>query len=229
MARPWGPISFAALAVLAAAVSFPDGAAARKSTSRSFCKHHTHAKACRNVRLDISTTAGPAKQVAMPATVASGSACANTGLRARTGNLPQVSAAVLCLINNQRALAGLAPLRASGRLASAAQRHSSDMARNGYFDHTGPTGDTMAHRIAASGYVQAGRGAALGENIAWVAMANSTPAAMVADWLSSPEHRANLLDPGFRDSGIGIAMARPAAVTGGIGGVDVTEDFGAVG
>jgi uncharacterized protein YkwD len=228
MARPWGPISFAALALLAAA-TFTDAAAARTPASRNVCKHHTHAKGCANKPLDKRTGRAKAVQVAAPAAVAADGSCANSGLRTRASNLPQIDAAVLCLINRQRTIAGLPPLRASSRLATAAQRHSNDMARAGYFDHTGPGGDTVGRRIAASGYLQPGRAAVLGENIAWVTTASSTPAAMVADWLVSPEHRANLFDPGFRDSGIGIAIAPPAAVTSGVAGVDVTEDFGRIG
>jgi uncharacterized protein YkwD len=227
MGRPWGPY-LAALALLAVAVAFPHGAPARNLPTRSFCRHHTHAAACRNVVLDKRTGAN-AKQLATPAALTSGGSCANAGLRARAANLPLVSGAVLCLINQQRTLAGLPPLRLSARLASAAQRHTTDMARGGYFDHTGPGGDTVGHRIAASGYLPAGRAAVLGENIAWVATASSTPTTMVADWLASPDHRANMLGAQFRDTGIGIAIAPPAAVTGGVGGVDITEDFGAIG
>jgi uncharacterized protein YkwD len=226
MVRPWGPISFVALALLAAVC--PDGANARKSPIRNVCRQHTHAKACVSKLLDKGS-GGRAKQLSLPAPVAADGSCANATLRPRASNLAQVDLAVLCLINRQRTLAGLAPMRASTRLASAAQRHSSDMARAGYFDHTGPAGDTVARRIAASGYLQAGRSSTFGENIAWTPTVSSTPAAMVADWLASPDHRANLLDRQFRDTGIGIAIAPPAAFTGGVAGVDVTEDFGALG
>jgi uncharacterized protein YkwD len=139
-----------------------------------------------------------------------------------------VRAAVLCLVNRQRALNGIAPLRASPRLASAAQRHSTDMARGRFFGHDGSAGDTFGDRIRASGYPQSGRGFTAGENIAWAAVRRSAPAAMVADWLASPEHRVNILDPGFRQTGIGLVLAPPSPFTGGGPGTAITEDFAAL-
>ncbi|HEU0317983.1 MAG TPA: CAP domain-containing protein, partial [Solirubrobacteraceae bacterium] len=168
-----------------------------------------------------------AHRQALPAPVAAG-ACANAGLAAQADNLPRVAAAVLCLINEQRAGAGLRPLRENARLAGAARRHSDDMARSRTFDHVGSAGDTFATRIAASGYLQSGRAVTAGENIAWVPARRSTAGAMVADWMSSADHRANILDPGFRDTGIGLSLAPPSGFTGGGPGATVTEDFGAL-
>lgn len=95
----------------------------------------------------------------------------------------------------------------------------------GFFDHTGPDGDTVSRRIVLSGYLQSGRTITLAENIAWISSARSTAAAIVADWLASAEHRANLVDASFRDTGIGLALM----AQGGRSGVGITEDFGALG
>lgn len=219
MARPWASIWFAALTLIGLAAACPSGAAASK-VARTACVHHTHAKGCSNGKLDKHTTRAAA---------ASDSSCPNATLRPKASNIALVNAAILCLINSARMQAGVAPLRANAHLASAASRHSADMASSGYFDHTSPGGNTVGARIAASGYLKPGRAATLAENIAWIATAASTPAAMVSEWLGSPDHRANMLDPSFRDTGIGTALARPSAATSGAAGVDVTEDFGAIG
>ncbi len=196
-----------------------------RRTARPACKQGTHSRRCGNVLLDKGTSG--AHRLALPAPLAAG-ACANAALAPQAGNLPLVAAAVLCLINQQRVGAGLRPLRENARLGGAAQRHSDDMARSGTFDHVGSRGDTFGARISASGYLQSGRAVTAGENIAWVPARRSTAAAMLADWMSSADHRANILDPGFRDTGIGLTLAPPSGFTGGGRGTTVTEDFGAL-
>jgi uncharacterized protein YkwD len=42
-----------------------------------------------------------------------------------------------------------------------------------------------------------------GENLAWGTGSAGTARAIVAAWLASPEHRANLLRPSFRRIGVG--------------------------
>jgi uncharacterized protein YkwD len=154
-------------------------------------------------------------------------ACAGADWVPAMSNLAQIRAATLCLINQQRAKNGLAPLKDNGRLDSAAAQHSEDMVQNNYFDHTGPSGETFDSRIMTSGYVPGGWDYMLGENIAAGTLGLATPAAIVAAWMSSPEHRANILAD-FRDSGIGVVAQAPAQYAGGQAGATYTEDFGAV-
>ena len=54
----------------------------------------------------------------------------------------------------------------------------------------------------------------------------STPSAIVAGWMRSPEHRANILNPDFRDSGIGIVAHAPRRYSGGQRGATYTQQFG---
>jgi uncharacterized protein YkwD len=226
LTRPRGlllPLAAISLLWLAGAWTTASGAARR--TARSACPQRTPSRRCGNLLLDKGTSAG--HRLPVPAPTVAG-ACANTADAPAVGNLPAVAAAVLCLINQQRAVAGLRPLRGNARLAGAAQRHSDDMARSGTFDHVGSRGDTFGARIGASGYLRSGRAVTAGENIAWVPARRSTAGAMVADWMSSAEHRANILDPGFRDTGIGLTLAPPSDFTGGGRGTTVTEDFGAL-
>jgi uncharacterized protein YkwD len=107
-------------------------------------------------------------------------------------------AAVLSLVNQQRAKAGCPALARDSRLAGAARAHSADMAAHGYFDHTTPAGVTAAQRITNAGY----RWSSMGENIA---EGQRTPADVMNAWMNSPGHRANILNCGFRNIGVGLA------------------------
>ncbi|HEU4411746.1 MAG TPA: CAP domain-containing protein [Polyangiaceae bacterium] len=103
-------------------------------------------------------------------------------------------------------------LRWDDRLGRAAQSHSTDMATKNYFSHTSPDGRTFVDRVKAEGYTFS----ALGENIA----AGQTTASQVVNaWLKSAGHCKNIMNPNFRDIGIGHA-------TGGSFGVYWTQDFG---
>ncbi|WAL59718.1 CAP domain-containing protein [Thermocoleostomius sinensis] len=105
--------------------------------------------------------------------------------------------AVLDLTNLQRRQAGLQPLRLNDKLAVAAQFHSTDMARNDFFSHTGSNGSSVFDRVTSAGYNYA----LAAENIA---AGYATPHAVVKAWMNSPGHRANILYPGLREIGIGF-------------------------
>lgn len=72
-------------------------------------------------------------------------------------------AQVLKLTNDRRVAAGCPRLKASPALTRAAQRHSADMARHDFFDHTGSNGSTLVDRAENAGYTGWN---ALAENIA---------------------------------------------------------------
>ncbi|MGP4001477.1 CAP domain-containing protein [Streptomyces sp. 8N706] len=86
----------------------------------------------------------------------------------------------------------------SSPLTQAAQRYADVMAQGGGLSHTGPDGSRPSTRAARMGYQQ---WTDLGENIA---RGYRSPSAVMQAWMSSPEHRANILDCRFRDIGIGI-------------------------
>jgi uncharacterized protein YkwD len=143
-------------------------------------------------------------------------------------DLAQVRAATLCLVNKIRVGSGEPPLRDSGTLDAAAQGHSADMVGSDYFEHTTPSGETFDARIVAAGYVPPGWSYELGENIECGTLGLATPNAAVKGWMNSPEHRANILNGDFRDSGIGVAPAAPAMYASGQPGATYTQDFGAL-
>jgi uncharacterized protein YkwD len=120
---------------------------------------------------------------------------------------------LLIEMNRVRAADGVPKLRVDTRLERAARAHSRDMLRRGYFAH-----GEFARRMTSFG----ARGPAIGENLGWGVGASGTAHAIVAAWLASPPHRANLLRSGFRRVGLG----RLTGTFAGYGGAAVvTADF----
>ena len=97
-------------------------------------------------------------------------------------------------MNEVRLANGLQPLRADARLERAARAHSSRMLRTGTFAH-----GAFTTRIRRTG-VRAKR---VGENLAWGEGRLGAARTILQLWLASPEHRANLLHPGYRIVGVG--------------------------
>jgi uncharacterized protein YkwD len=122
---------------------------------------------------------------------------------------------MLRVINHDRRVSGLAPLRFDSQLEHAAVAHSLDMAVHGYFSHTAPDGASPYDRMGSVGvrYHVAGENLGYDEGGQARSMLRSIEVAM----LKSPEHRANLLRVSFQRVGIGIALAGSQ--------VYVTEDF----
>ena len=104
---------------------------------------------------------------------------------------------VIELTNEHRRAAGCANLTWNPALGTAAQRHADDMATHNYFSHRSRNGATFATRIRQAGY----RYRIAAENIA---AGQQSPEEVVASWMSSPGHRANILNCRLRNVGIGF-------------------------
>jgi uncharacterized protein YkwD len=164
-----------------------------------------------------------------PAVWNPGEGCGGADLTPSQEDLASVRAATLCLVNRERLRRGELPLRPNWRLAEAAQGHSADMASGNYFEHVGRRGDTPLRRLRAAGYIFSSRiGYELGENIAYGTLWLATPRAIVAAWMASPEHRANILDGRFRDTAIGVAPRAPGSLSHGQPGAIYTQEFGVI-
>ena len=83
----------------------------------------------------------------------------------------------------------------NGYLAAAAAGHANDMADQGYFSHTSPSGSTMKQRAQQAGYTGWQE---LGENIA----AGYTVRDVIQGWLDSPSHCETLMDPALKEVGM---------------------------
>jgi uncharacterized protein YkwD len=121
---------------------------------------------------------------------------------------------VLELVNTARAeprscgdrrYAAVPSLAWSTRLAQAAQAHSTDMAQQDYVDHSSPDGNQVGDRVTRVGY----RWRAVGENIA---AGQGSAQQVVAAWLSSPGHCANIMSADFTDMGAAHAIRPGNAV-----------------
>jgi uncharacterized protein YkwD len=129
----------------------------------------------------------------------------------------------LCLINAERRARGLRRLKLSRRLSRAARRHSRDMVHRRYFSHWSLSGRTFVDRIRRTGYLRLARRWFVGENIAWGSGNRAPVRAIVAAWMHSPGHRANILNRSFRQIGIGVALGAPSGMTPA---ATYTTDFG---
>ena len=137
---------------------------------------------------------------------------------------PEIRAAILCLHNQIRAENDLPALRENKKLRKAALGHSRDMVKDSYFEHTTPEGVTMVDRILRAKYVREDQGWELGENLAWGTGSSARRAASSTAWMDSPGHRANILNAGFREMGVGIVARR--AGLGRARAPTYTNDFG---
>jgi uncharacterized protein YkwD len=175
------------------------------------------APASANARAHAHTAVGRAR---------SAQDCADADLVPNANNLPRIRAAILCLHNQIRAERGLAQLGTDARLRKAAFGHSADMVGADYFEHTTPGGVTMVDRIRDAGYLRPGHGWMVGENLEWGTGELATPRGAMQAWMNSPGHRANILQRGYRELGVGVALGTPQA--GLSGGATYTVDFGAI-
>lgn len=126
------------------------------------------------------------------------------GTRA-TCNLASFEADAMALINAHRAagascgsqgsFAATTALAWNGPLTQASLRHSDDMVANNFFSHTGSDGTSAGDRATAAGYVWS----TWGENIA---AGQPTVSSVVAAWMASPGHCANIMNARFRDIGL---------------------------
>jgi len=155
--------------------------------------------------------------------------CENTELTPEPGNIEAIDTATLCLVNQERARNGELPLQPNAQLEQAAQGHSEEMVEDDYFAHVAPSGLTPAARVEETGYVPNQQvGYTLGENIAWGTVQLSTPAAIVAAWIASPEHLENILYAPYRDTAVGVVPEAPASLAAGASGAVYSQEFGVI-
>ena len=107
------------------------------------------------------------------------------------------------LVNEARLDEGLAPYGFSTLLNAAAQRHADDLAAHQTSSHTGSDDSTPQQRIAEAGYAAWNDGeSVVGENF-WTGSGTIEDA--MAFFLEDPPQRDNILNPVYREIGIGVA------------------------
>jgi uncharacterized protein YkwD len=123
----------------------------------------------------------------------------------RTDLLIQINAArAQARFCGAEAMPAVGSLEWDERLFSAAAKHATDMAQNNYFDHMGLDGGIPSQRISAEGY----RWSFAGENIA---AGQTSVASVMAGWLASPGHCANLMYRPYTDVGVACVLAPSGA------------------
>lgn len=123
------------------------------------------------------------------------------------------------LHNATRANRGLRTLCVSPTLVRAARAHSREMIERDYMSHDSYNGERDGARLRRFGYDWR----TYGENIAWGSGRYASPENRFANWMNSPGHRANILNGGFREIGVGTYTG---TFQGYRGATAYTADFG---
>lgn len=141
----------------------------------------------------------------------------------RTADSRAIRQEALRLVNQARAqkrrcgtrfFPAAAALALNANLNRAAEQHARNMARHRRLQHEGSDGSTPAQRATVAGYSWHN----IGENIA---AGPTTAADVVAMWLESPGHCANIMSPAFTQMGLAFAEDRK-----GESGVYWAQEFG---
>ncbi len=121
--------------------------------------------------------------------------------------LAKVEDLIFELTNQARLAKGLAPLARDDELSNAARSFSNDMLVHRFFDHDTPDGLPFEKRLANQYRHWVYN---MGENI-WsgsgydIRKTQEIAKDIISDWMNSPGHRENLLDPGFTHLGVGVS------------------------
>ncbi len=159
------------------------------------------------VNASSTTSTTPTATPAPTLTPASSTPTSGAITDANTCALPSYLSALMNAVNTARAaarscgsqnFAATTPLTWNDKLFAASAAHSLDMAQNNYFNHNSQDGTTFDKRINATGY----NWSAAGENIAAGQIGVND---VMQSWLQSPGHCANIMNPNFKDIGVGCA------------------------
>ncbi len=146
--------------------------------------------------------------------------------RTPSASLSQLESSVLTDINAFRTQHGLAKLRLSTALTSAARAHSLQMSQDGYFGHSSVDGSAFWKRLQGFYGSASYRYWSVGENLLWQSPDIDGSLALRL-WAASPEHRANLMNPSWREVGVSaLHVAQAPGVYHGLDVTIVTTDFG---
>ena len=147
----------------------------------------------------LLATTGTALALALGAgdAAAQSSVCPDAELRVTEQTTERAEAAVLCLVNVERAARGLDGVAPERRLRLSALGHALDMIVRGFFAHVAPDGRSPDDRIGDAGYAWW----AWGENIA---AGHPTPRRVMEGWMESEGHCRNVLESDFTELGVGV-------------------------
>jgi len=139
-----------------------------------------------------------------PTAFAGTSGCAHANAEPSEASMRQFRASITCVINAERTSRGKGALSKSPKLQKAAKAHNQLMLQRDCFKHRCGDEPSLTRRLRNVGYIRSGRWGA-GESIGY----DSTPNEMVAAWMGSSLHRANILRSAFRNIGVGVGRGSP--------------------
>jgi len=117
----------------------------------------------------------------------------------QNGGISELEREILRLVNVERQAEGVPPLAMSPTLAMSARFKANSIVDLNYFNHTNPVyGHFTTIPRELFDYPV---GTMMGENLArW----QTTAQQVMRDWMGSPGHRNNILNPNFTEMGVGI-------------------------
>ena len=174
--------------------------------------------------LAVAAAAAQLVRLAVASNASASVVCPTDGTQPTLASAYDAAVALVCDVNAYRTQNGLRPLQWDWRLWRAAQDQADDMAANHYAGHISADGRRLTDRVRPTGYIPNNADWSLGENVGWGTSYLSTPLAIVTGWIASPEHRENMLDPRFRDIGIGVNQG--SISQDGQSGIIFVADFG---
>jgi uncharacterized protein YkwD len=190
-------------------------AATQTSGSKRLVALATCALAC-FVMLTIGSSAAFARRTG----------CLNANLHPTARNAAAIDKSILCLVDQIRRAHGLPALHANGALGYVASSQVVTMVRRDYFADIRPTGQTPLSLVGGTSYPAHAEAVSVGQNIAWGTGSYATPAHIVAAWMASPPHRANILSSQYRDAGVAVTPAVPSVLRVGPRGATYAFEFG---
>jgi uncharacterized protein YkwD len=136
-----------------------------------------------------------------------------------TPDLEAAEAETLRRINRIRQQRDLQPLEQTDALSDMAQYHVNDQARNGYYSHTAPDGETVGDRFdrfapqCTGGAENSHKGEIShsyriygSQEVVSTRTVSGMSEYLVQGWMNSDGHRENMLDPRWSKAGIGISV-----------------------
>jgi uncharacterized protein YkwD len=122
----------------------------------------------------------------------------------RSASVASQELAMRCMVNYARRAAGVSPLVGTNeKLMVSADRKAADILRCQQFSHTA-CGRPFTYHMQQVGYATGCYGA--GENIAWGSGSYGTVRSIMSGWLNSDGHRANILNPKYKEHGVALVV-----------------------
>ena len=133
----------------------------------------------------------------------------STALKQSDTDLKEDEAKILYLINEIRLDNGMDKVRWNDDLASLARSYSNNMAKDRFFSHFNRNGETVVERARKMKIV---RWKMIGENLFKGTGIEDLPRFAIKGWMKSPQHKKNIMERRFNETGIGLARSSDGTI-----------------